>query len=356
MAETNEDSVSTTDTAIGGSGDEKGDTKIMNDEISRSNSSHSIDGHHHRQKEIRVLVAGLGRTGTLSMNEALKRLGYNPMHYVDPDHTQIWYDVATGQTPTSTIIDRIVEDGYDAVSDNPIADIYLDIIKMFPNVKVILTVRDTPTQFANSWKTLYESIEVTEQEFTLWYPSFFQWIPLFRHLKRIRCFMGTTHLELPECHLLKQWSEYPDGWLETQYERHNDHVRKHVSSQNLLEFNVKHHGWDELCAFLFFGEEETENGISSSNNNNKNRVPDICNEIRQAQSTAAATTTTTSLPQFPYVKVNTSQGLLELRRVFVIVTYTWIPIMMLVAVVPMKIVRFFLAKRRSDSSTKKKDE
>ena len=337
-----------------------GDTKTMNDEssnISISSSSGGVDDHHNHEKGIRVLVAGLGRTGTLSMNEALKQLGYNPMHYVDPDHSSIWYDVATGKSPTSTIIDRIVEDGYDAVSDNPIADIYLDIIKTFPNVKVILTVRDTPAQFANSWKTLYESIEVTEQGFTLRYPSFFQWIPLFRHLKRIRCFMGTTHLELPECHLLKQWSEYPDGWLETQYERHNNHVRKHVPSQNLLEFNVKDHGWDELCTFLFFGEEEIDSSSSSSGGGGgggKNRVPNICREVRQAQSAAA--TTTTSVPQFPYVKVNTSQGLLELRRVFVIVTYVWIPIVMLVIVVSVQIIRFFLAKGASDRKKKKKKD
>lgn len=242
------------------------------------------------ENQIRVIGVGLGRTGTLSLHEALKSLGYRPLHYVDPHHARDWYQVATGTEPVDTVINRMVQDGYDALSDNPVADIYLDLVQRYPHAKVVLTVRDTPQAFAASWKTLYRSIEVTEREFRWDFPTFFQWIPLFRYLKRIRCFMGTTHLGLPSCHFLKKWDQYSEGWLEEQYERHNRHVMEHVPPENLLVFNVRE-GWEPLCTFL-----EKEVPVDAP---------------------------------FPHVKINTAQGLLELRQTFVIVIWAWIPICLL---------------------------
>lgn len=103
--------------------------------------------------------------------------------------------------------------------------------------------------------------------------------------------MGTTHLELPQCHLLKEWKDYPDGWIEEQYERHNQHVIDHVPSDNLLVFNVKE-GWKPLCEFL------------------GKPVHD---------------------KPFPHVKVNTSAGLLELKGTLEMVVYLWIPVLLLIA-------------------------
>lgn len=189
-------------------------------------------------------------------------------------------------------MEKIVnEEGYTAIMDNPAADIYVSLVEKYPNAKVILSVRDTPQQFAKSWKVLYEAIEVTERDFSWKFPSFFQWIPPFWYLKRIRCFMGTTHLGLPQCHLLKQWSEYPDGWVEEQYEWHNQHVMEHVPEERLLVFNVKE-GWKPLCDFL------------------GKPVPEG--------------------KPFPHVKVNTSSGLLELKWTLELVVWIWIPLVLFI--------------------------
>ncbi|KAG7345989.1 hypothetical protein IV203_005056 [Nitzschia inconspicua] len=246
------------------------------------------------KSELQVLVAGLGRTGTRSLHEALEVLGYKAYHFIDFAHAQHWYKVTTGEATVHSLIDRIVEEeGYTAMMDNPTVDIYTDILKKYPTVKVILSVRDTPQQFAKSWKVLYETVEVTERDFSLGFPSFFQWIPAFWYLKRIRCFMGTTHLGLPQCHLLKQWSEYPDGWIEEQYERHNQHVMDTVPEDQLLVFNVEQ-GWSPLCQFL------------------DKPVP-------------------TNKP-FPHVKLNTSGGLHELKQTSIIVVWLWIPILLVIIV------------------------
>ena len=216
-------------------------------------------------------------------------------HYVDFSHAQLWYEVTTGEATIDTLMDKIVnEEGYTAIMDNPSADIYLPLVEKYPNAKVILSMRDNPQQFAKSWKVLYETMEVTERDFSWKFPSFFQWIPSFWYLKRIRCFMGTTHLQLKQCHFLKEWSEYPDGWLEEQYERHNQHVKEHVPEERLLVFNVKE-GWKPLCDFL------------------DKPVPEG--------------------KPFPHVKVNTSDGLLKLKGVFEIVVWLWIPMLLIIAFV-----------------------
>jgi Sulfotransferase domain len=99
-------------------------------------------------------------------------------------------------------------------------------------------------------------------------------------------------LGLPQCHFLKQWNEYPDGWIEEQYVRHNQHVMDRVPEDQLLVFNVKE-GWEPLCQFL--------------------GKPVPINK------------------PFPHVKINTSSGLLELKETLIMVVWLWIPILVFIA-------------------------
>ena len=45
---------------------------------------------------IQVICCGLGRTGTLSLTDALEILGYKPYHYMDFSHISDWADWAEG--------------------------------------------------------------------------------------------------------------------------------------------------------------------------------------------------------------------------------------------------------------------
>jgi len=262
------------------------------EEVSKPNESGS--------KGIRLVCAGLGRTGTLSLTEALVTLGYKPYHYIDFGHARQWSDLAEGNGKSSpdTIIDTIVVDGYDAVLENPTCEIYTDILKRFPNAKVILTVRDSPEKFEHSWKTLMDTMAVTEKPFRWSFPSFFQWIPLFQRLKTIRKFMGTTHLELEPGALAHGWRDKPEGWLGDQYTKHNEHVIATVSDpENILVFNAKD-GWEPLCAFL---------GCE---------VPAAPNGHHQ---------------DFPHSTVNTKESLTNLKKTFERAVYGWIPVVVLAA-------------------------
>jgi hypothetical protein len=237
------------------------------------------------EEGIQVICAGLGRTGTMSLAEALQMLNYKTYHYLDLSHHHEWADLSAGKKTSKEIIDLIAKDGYNATLENPTSDIYQHLLKEYPNAKVILTVRDSPEAFCKSWKTLFDTMVITEQTFSFKFPSFFGYIPLFANLKQIRYFMGTTHLKLNPGDLTHGWRTKGDAWLAEQYEKHNQHVQSHVDKKNLLVFNVKE-GWGPLCKFLYKG------------------IPE---------------------EPFPNVQVNTTSAILKLRKTFHMIVYLWIP-------------------------------
>lgn len=197
---------------------------------------------------IQVIGAGLGRTGTLSFQFALEKLGYKVLHFVVPSHAKQWAEWAEGKVSADDMVQVIASAGYTATCDNPCCDIFAEQLAAFPNAKVVLTVRDNPAKWASSWRTLFNTISITELPFSWRFPSFLLAIPLFRHLKRLRCGMG-RHLGLAPGELTKSWRERPAEWLEAQYEAHNDLVKSKVPAERLLVFNVKE-GWEPLCTFL----------------------------------------------------------------------------------------------------------
>ncbi|VEU35563.1 unnamed protein product [Pseudo-nitzschia multistriata] len=240
---------------------------------------------------IRVICAGLGRTGTLSLSEALSTLGYRPYHFIDFSHAEEWAGLAEGTSDAGSLLDRIVADGYDAVLENPSCDVFDDLRKRFPDARVILTVRDSAEAFEESWKVLMDTMVVTEQPFSWAFPSFFGWIPLFRRLRVIRRFMGTTHLGLEEGALAHGWRDRPSGWLAEQYDRHNQHVVDSVPPEQLLVFRAGD-GWEPLCSFLGTG------------------VPGGA---------------------FPFCTTNNKEALRRLRTTFLAAVYGWIPVTALAA-------------------------
>lgn len=286
----------------------------------------------------------------MSLTEALNKLGYKTYHYLHFSHQYAWAELADSNkrntpqdvvkryhylhfsnqyssaelddgknkhTTPKDVIQLIAKEGYTATLENPTCDIYQDILAEYPNAKVILTVRDTPEKFCKSWKTLFDTMILTEKKFSWKYPSFFGYIPLFANLKKIRYFMGTTHLGLEPGDLTHGWREKGDEWLAEQYTRHNEHVKANVKPENLLVFNVKE-GWGPLCKFL--GEEAPQDE-----------------------------------EPFPNVKINTTESLLELRRSFRTVTYMWIPTTLTLGAtavfVTSQLVNMWTSRRMGSSSS-----
>ena len=273
-----------------------------------------------KEKGIKVICAGLGRTGTMSLTDALTILGYKSYHYVDFGHINDWAEWSQGLKTEDEIIDLIVDSGYDAVLENPTSDIYEAILKRYPSAKVVLTVRDTPQSFVKSWKLLFDTMVVTEQKFSWTFPSFLGYIPMFANLKSIRRKMGTTHLGLNDGDLTHNWRDRPDAdeWLALQYQRHNQHIIDHVPKDQLLVFNVKE-GWEPLCKFLGH-----PIPLQGDENNDE--------EVQTVQ-------------PFPHSKVNTAESLQKLQTNFKMVVYGWLPTLVVIALG----TAFYCSKNRSSS-------
>ena len=74
---------------------------------------------------MKVFGIGLSRTGTTSLNTALNVLGYRSFHF-----------------PPMQKIPSLLDQGWNAMTDSPIASTYPLLDRMYPGSKFILTVRD----------------------------------------------------------------------------------------------------------------------------------------------------------------------------------------------------------------------
>ena len=105
-----------------------------------------------------VIGAGLGRTGTRSLVVALERLGYTAYHgHRTLPHIPHWAAVelddgkATNATALDAVLSRIVQEGYTAALDFPISVAYETLMHRYPDALVILTLRASAEQWAESF-------------------------------------------------------------------------------------------------------------------------------------------------------------------------------------------------------------
>jgi hypothetical protein len=107
---------------------------------------------------LRVIGAGVGRTGTLSLREALVRLGVGPCghmreNFEHPERFALWDEALRHKTAGEPIDWRPLLDGFQAIVDWPGAYFWREMTAAHPDAKVILTVRDP-----EHW---YDSIQAT---------------------------------------------------------------------------------------------------------------------------------------------------------------------------------------------------
>lgn len=191
-----------------------------------------------------VIGAGFGRTGTSSLQEALEILGYGPCYHMrevikDPQGFKKWDAIAMKEPEARTAGDwDAIFHGYQSTVDVPGASFWSDLIDVYLNAKVILTVRD-PEKWYNSvletiapapllWKILYK---FTFLEGPGHFRRFFEnavWGP----------FCGGSHVvRSGKDTMVKAFQDW------------NQRVRDTVPKERLLEFQVKD-GWKPLCDFL----------------------------------------------------------------------------------------------------------
>ncbi|KAK5996010.1 hypothetical protein PT974_04433 [Cladobotryum mycophilum] len=193
-------------------------------------------------KPVQVLCLGMCRTGTTSLLETLTQLGYTPIHMQhiieNTDRKRLWIEAIE-----STFIDQkpygraefdILLQGFDATLDIPAAIFAEQLVKAYPEAKVILTTRSV-----DSW--------IRSMNNTVW--QHFRW-PSYRILSYIEPeFMGTIIKLLDLIFYVHSKNKYDGPEAEQAFLAHNQRVREMVPAKNLLELSPPF-DMEKLCGFL----------------------------------------------------------------------------------------------------------
>lgn len=181
---------------------------------------------------MKVIGAGLFRTGTLSMQAALQKLGY-PCHHMSEtskveSHMAAWYGLVSGQAPMDW---RAIFANYEATVDIPACLYYEELMREFPEAKVVLNLRD-PDKWFDSFITLYTLLEQ-------------QFLPLAPRHPKLQGFFNVV---------LTLMGQAFNGDLSREnsirvFNAHNAEVQERVPKDRLLVFRVQE-GWQPLCEFL----------------------------------------------------------------------------------------------------------
>ncbi|MER6127762.1 sulfotransferase family protein [Streptomyces sp. NPDC001795] len=192
---------------------------------------------------LEVIGAGLGRTGTYSLKEALTHLGYGPCHHMtslgeDRRLRGGWEAVVRGEKVEWSAL----FEGYRSSVDWPACAFWRELTVAHPDARVILTVRDPDRWYASMRSTLYRSSHPPRlgvEGLMMWLEDRFD--PDLRRRRRISrevIWQGAFGGRF----------EDRDHAIET-FQRHNAEVQAQVPDDRLLVFDVAA-GWEPLCAFL----------------------------------------------------------------------------------------------------------
>jgi hypothetical protein len=106
---------------------------------------------------LKVLGAGLPRTGTSSLRVALEILLNAPCYHMSelrrhPEHTKHWHAAAEAQP----INWEEIFHGYSAAVDAPTCFFWPELIQAFPQALVVLSVRDADAWFESCLQTIFK--------------------------------------------------------------------------------------------------------------------------------------------------------------------------------------------------------
>lgn len=188
---------------------------------------------------LRVVGAGLSRTGTLSLKMALERLLGAPCYHMvevfeHPGHAATWADAVTG----GDVDWPAFLGGYAATVDVPAVTMWRTFADLYPDALILLSVRD-PAQWVRSMEnTILPRMRDTEAQLAAGLP------PDATEEQRAvgRMFGGLTRT------VFAGLLDDPTGGTDW-YERYNAAVRASAPPGRLLEWTVAD-GWAPLCAAL----------------------------------------------------------------------------------------------------------
>ena len=190
-------------------------------------------------RNMKVICAGVSKTGTSSMAKALQILGFSVFDCYE--HLVIHHDEWASVYRHGKMPDFLsMYQNVDAITDLPAALWYEEIHKTFPDVKVILSVRDSEEVWVKSWvqhNDLYLNLGFL-QYIIFWYIA-----PYL-----VGGFDAILAREIDVAAYGSLCSE-STVLFKKKYREHNERVQAVIPKEKLLMYNVKQ-GWKPLCEFL----------------------------------------------------------------------------------------------------------
>jgi hypothetical protein len=192
---------------------------------------------------LKVIGAGLPRTGTLSMKAALEALGFGRCYHMEeifhePSRAEPWARFFGGG---EVDWDQVFE-GYGAGVDAPICFAWRAVVDHYPEAKVVLTTRDAEAWYASMMKTIFAEGFIDSLMGT----------PIGAMVANMQQAMMPAAGGPPPAS--QPPGPPPPGGppreaVMAMREAHNAAVLAGVAPERLLVFDVKE-GWAPLCRFL----------------------------------------------------------------------------------------------------------
>ncbi|HAN56440.1 MAG TPA: hypothetical protein DCQ77_09760 [Betaproteobacteria bacterium] len=192
---------------------------------------------------LKIIGAGFGRTGTLSIYTALQQLGFPCYHMFEvlenrenKSHLDFWRKVANGEPGAQHDWTQVFSK-YTAAVDNPACCVWRELLAAYPDAKVVLTVHP---RGAEAWyESTMDTIYFTE---TMWEFKVLEFATPFGRK------FGDMSRKLI-------WQRSHKGTMNDRdkaiahYHQHVTEVKAAVPADRLLVFSADQ-GWKPLCDFL----------------------------------------------------------------------------------------------------------
>lgn len=177
---------------------------------------------------LKVVGAGVGRTGTASLKQALEQLLGGRCHHMieiigDPAQASGWTDAIEGRDVDWP---ALMSD-YSAQVDWPGASFWRELSAANPDALVLLSTRDPEAWYRSASSTILQPIAAAPPGLERWF--------------------GETMPKLFADRFCND-RENPTAMMDA-FERHNAEVRAGVPAERLLEWRVTD-GWEPICEGL----------------------------------------------------------------------------------------------------------
>ena len=180
---------------------------------------------------LKVIGAGYPRTGTSSLKLALEQLGFGRCHHMreiimDPPSAAAWVRAADGHPDWEAIFE-----GYQSCTDAPGCSFWRELAEVYPDAKVLLSVRDPSEWFESTQATVFSEQMLGRQ--------------------MAAGLGGPTMAEFFSKVVTQEFGQHihDRDFMLAQFERRRQEVIAAIPEPRLLVYDVRE-GWQPLCAWL----------------------------------------------------------------------------------------------------------